>query len=512
MPHASKTGRGRQTRLYTKVSHLKELLQDHGENRAVDEREITSKQVIEDCRSFAELSALLARKPRSVLWLGESTYLYKRSYRGPALDLLEINSDFVGLKITLRAVDGQEHLVELHWGATTRPKRETISSVDQLFRLFARDDGLSEIRMVAVKSENVRFLPVSPVSLRYFMQNTASTRTVSVCGVAFTKEQAPMLLTNKDGRVELQYLDLSLLGDGGISLLRGLRQNEGPRQLHLKGLDVVSTSFLSSFMHALSESRLVHTLSIVGCDLRGRVVMKNLADMFRVNRSIETFSCEGCHFITEGWSSLWSAIKTNSTLTSVNLAGTGRRLGSDRDHPIQDALLTNTTLQKLTFDSDEHKRVGNFPAQIEPRLERNRLRKVARDISKEPCQVKRWRLLGHALRHPKVRNDPALVFTFLKTNVDNFASYALTGKEVVLRHLTMLEDQHAVLLARLQEYSSPPSREVKRKRDYDDGIGDGGHRRALRTFQETRDETELEAAGGGAISLFTRLFRRTPRR
>lgn len=489
MPSAGTKKSEREAPLYIKVNRLKDLLHASGETRAVDEREITSKQVIKNFRSVEELHALFARKPRSVLWLCEHAYLYKRSSLRSALDLLGINVSFRGLRFEIQT-EAQTYAIEVHWDETQRSNRTMIASIDRFLRLLARDGAVSEINVSYMGATPIPFLPVSPTALRHFVRKAASPRTVFLVRIRISCFQAPMLFTNTEGSVVLKHLDVSLLQDGGTSLLRAVSRNTaGIRHLYLK--NQMSVPFFDSLMKRLSTNRSVNTLSIFSCDLTDSFVTK-LTEVLRVNTIIRNFKCEYCTFSIDGWSMLWRTIKENATLTTMSICGS--RIGTLfapswilRDNPILDAFQRNTSLVDLETHSWDHKR--QFLSRIEPFLRRNRIRKLAQDISTEPCQDKRWRFLGHALNLPTIQNDRATVYSLLRSNVDNWASHAPTGKEIVQHQLSALDKQRAILLAKLREYENPQRpgdrSSRKRKRDEDDVIVGGGSRRMpLRDLQD----------------------------
>jgi hypothetical protein len=182
-------------------------------------------------------------------------------------------------------------------------------------------------------------------------------------------------------------------------------------------------------------------------------------------------------------------MKENSTITSMSIcfswSGPHEAWSWLHDNTIRDAFEVNTSLVDFeTYSYDHHR---NFLSRIEPFLRRNRIRKLAQDVRTEPCQSKRWRLLGHALNLPKIRKDRATVYSLLRSNVDNWVLHAPTGKEIVQRQLSALDKQRAMLLSKLEEYEDPPRpggrSSRKRKRAAGDAVDGGSRRMPLRNLQ-----------------------------
>jgi hypothetical protein len=478
------------------VSRLKNLLHASGETRAVDEREISDKQVIKDFRSVDELHGLFARKPRSVLWLCESAYLYKRSRLISSLDLLDVNVAFRGLYVEIQD-ETSMYDIEVHWDDTKRSNCAMIASIDRFFRLMARDGAVRAITISYQGPVPIPFLPVSPPTLGRFFRYAAGPRTVYFNRIRLTCPQAPMLFKNLEGSVVLKGLDVSLLHDGGTSLLRAVRRNS-PGIRHLCLENQMSESFFNSLMYRLSKNHTVNTLSIVERDLSDPFVQK-LTQALRFNTSICNFKCEECSFSIDGWSMLWRAIKGNTTITSMSICGT--RSGSRNswswrhDDAIRDAIQANTSLVDFEINSSDHHRT--FLSQIAPFLRRNRIRKFEREVSTEQCQSKRWRLLGRALKLPKIRNRRSTVYALIRSNVDTWVAHAPTGKQTVLQQISALDKQRAILLANLREYEDPR----KRKRDEDDAVGGGNRRLPLRNLQDSGEREGRSMRRRGAPRL-----------
>jgi hypothetical protein len=440
-----------------KVENLKDRLQARGEVRVVDERMLSNTRVLSRIKSASELDSLFARKPRSVVWLSDSVYMYKRSLVRNSCNLLDFLEEMNGVRFHIFTKDAagkcEEHSFELHWDNAERSNFDVTSSVGSFVRILSRDVTITTVWWRNLRPGLVS-LPVDTQALACFFGTAASTRKVNIEGIFFKRNQCPALFSSKDGSVVILEFDLgaSLL-DRGLSLHQALKKSIGVTELDLIRVHQAPEDTFKLVMRGLYKNRLVHRLKIARSIL-GDIHVKALCAVVRRSKHLKNLDLGGCKLTGSQWKNLWASIKVNTSIATINICDSlpysPAWVRFERDNDVEDAIRENQTLEVILHNRKNH--LSNFWDKIQPYLAKNRVRKRARAVAVEACQGKRWALLGKALCHNHVRSNPGVTFAFLKTSLDSFVMNAPTGKEILVQQLKKLDQQRAAVQDKLRAY------------------------------------------------------------
>jgi hypothetical protein len=453
---------------FFKVENLKDRLQSRGEHRVVDERMLSCSRVLSKIKSTSELDSLFARKPRSVVWISDYVYMYKRSLLRSSCDLLTLLDEMNGVQFRVLtsgdAGNEEEYFFELHWNDSGRNNFEVTSSVGSFVRVLARDGTVETIGWRNLRPGFV-CLPIEPQALATFF-SAASPRKFTFTGIIFTKNQCSALFSRKHGSVVVQEFDMGVSTlDQGASMCNVLKKNVGINELHLTKVHQSAEKTFQYVMRGLHKNRLVHSLSITQSTHLSDGHMKALCVALRRSKYLKQLVLRGCMLTRVQWKNLWASIKVNKSIVTIDICrtlhGSNWYVREERDADVDDALRGNQTLEVICHTPKDH--LANFWERIHPCLVKNRIRARAQNVAVEPCQGKRWALLGNALCHSYVRNNPGVMFTFLKTNLDSVVTNAPKGKELLVRQLEKLDVQRTVVLDKLHEYEESEKRAYRKR-------------------------------------------------